>query len=166
MANDTDPKLPNPQGSELNSGGGAGNVTVVNGSPAAPAPSEATVLDQITKVTGLKFNSVEDVTKKLSGYQKLVGDNRVAEDRRKAAALDQILKNPDMSEDEIKDYLSPFVSSPNTNSSDRDPALSSMDARFTKLERENEKRDFLAKYPHAAEVIDEVMGLSGHRSFE
>lgn len=160
----TDLQVANAQGSELSSGAGAGDVSVKNDS-SAQASSQADLLAKLAQTSGLKFNSVEEVGKKLAGLNSLVGDQKVVEYRRKAEALDKLTKS-NLSKEEAEMTLAPFISSPDNKSSEGQAEVSNTDARVSRLEKELEKERFLKKYPHAAEVVDEVSALAGNRSLE
>lgn len=161
----TDLQSTNAQGSELSSGAGAGDVSVKNDS-SVQAPTETAVLSKLAETTGLKFNSVEEVAKKISGLNKLVGDQKVVEYRRKAEALDKLTKG-EVSKEEVEMTLAPFITSPDKSSGGNSQAQdSSESARISRLERELDKEKFLKKYPHAAEVVDDVLALAGNRSLE
>ena len=151
-----------PQGQELSPGAGGQNANV-QGSKADQAPSEAPVLEQLSKLTGKKFASIEEAAKKIQGLEKLVGDQKVVEYRRKAEAYDQIANN-ELTPEEAKQYLAPFVGGQNADKGGKPD--SALEQRLNRLERNQEKKDFVIKYPHAAEIVDELSTLAGDKPLE
>lgn len=163
-----DPKqTPNSDPSNIPAGGN-GNAPGANATEPSKPSANADVhagtpdasLSAIEQMTGRKFASLDEAHKHYQSLNSLVGDNTIAEQRKRAAVADnlanRIAKENGWSLEAAYLYLEDLQSKGNTpdgignpDKTQFDPQRAETDARVRRLEREN----FLTKHPEAQAVI-------------
>ena len=138
----------------------------------AGKPGEDEVLKVLNETLKRSFTSREEAVKSLTNLNSMVGDNAIAELRKKAEDshnFDAVVKAYAKAESkdevsarkELLDDIAEFKAAPSQQKVTSGPTASASDDRVRALELKLQERDLLDAYPEAKSVLKEVKDLAG-----
>lgn len=148
-------------------GGTQGDATVSPSSDVSSVSTDAVsqvdpVLQTLGTLTGRQYRDIEEAKSHLTNLNKLVGDNAIAEYRKKAKLADDVItriaKEQGMSPQEAESYVYSLMNNPipmqDTTTQETSPAR--LDPSIEERLRAGERAEFLLDNPDARNVIEKV----------
>lgn len=162
-------------GQAVNVAAGQGETKVGENQPVSP---EQLVLEKIRGKVNREFKSLDDVAEFVQHYDSRIGDQALAENRKKADAFDRFVdlwakenkKSREYASAYINDYFTSQVDSPSSTISDGsvDPLvkskLSSLEQEQQNLKMELQKRDLIVQYPESSAFMNDLVELAKIRN--
>lgn len=121
-------------------------------------PQVDPVLETLQSLTGRPYRDIEEAKTHLTNLNKMVGDNAIAEYRKKAKLAEDVLariaQENGLSTAEAEDYINTLMKQPHMEQTQTEPAR--LDPQIEERLRAGERAEFLLDNPDARKVIDKV----------
>lgn len=152
MSTETNPLLAN---------AGAADVTAPDGKKDGSADVQGLSLGDLNIITGREYKTREDAMRHIKELNSLIGDDKIATDRKLAEEYSKILgeyaANDGLSRDEArKELLANLNKERKEKPQEKDSEASRLSRKISNLEYRLEKEDFLRAYPKAEKLVSVI----------